>query len=80
MLRVNVWEARSAGTFNFRANETQGPNPDDRQQHGGLRLRVVPSRNRPAQRRPDPELEERRGEQLLLGGLRAGRLADQLRG
>ena len=27
MLRVNVWEARSAGTFNFRANETQGPNP-----------------------------------------------------
>ena len=28
MLRVNVWEARSAGTFNFRANETQGPNPN----------------------------------------------------
>jgi hypothetical protein len=27
MLRVNVWEARSAGTFNFRANETAGPNP-----------------------------------------------------
>jgi hypothetical protein len=27
MLRVNVWEARSAGTFNFRRNETQGPNP-----------------------------------------------------
>jgi hypothetical protein len=27
MLRVNVWEARSAGTFNFRANETQGPTP-----------------------------------------------------
>ena len=27
MLRVNVWEARSAGTFNFRTNETQGPNP-----------------------------------------------------
>jgi hypothetical protein len=27
MLRVNVWEARSAGTFNFRPNETQGPNP-----------------------------------------------------
>ena len=27
MLRVNVWEARSAGTFNFRAAETQGPNP-----------------------------------------------------
>ncbi|BCS32070.1 hypothetical protein TBR22_A12750 [Luteitalea sp. TBR-22] len=27
MFRVNVWEARSAGTFNFRANETQGPNP-----------------------------------------------------
>ncbi len=28
MLRVNVWEARSAGTFNFRAAETQGPNPN----------------------------------------------------
>ena len=28
MMRVNVWEARSAGTFNFRANETQGPNPN----------------------------------------------------
>jgi hypothetical protein len=27
MLRVNVWEARSAGTFNFRTNETQGPVP-----------------------------------------------------
>jgi carboxypeptidase family protein/TonB-dependent receptor-like protein len=27
MLRVNVWEARSAGTFNFRAAETQGPSP-----------------------------------------------------
>ena len=28
MLRVNVWEARSAGTFNFRNAETQGPNPN----------------------------------------------------
>ena len=27
MLRVNVWEARSAGTFNFRTAETQGPSP-----------------------------------------------------
>jgi Carboxypeptidase regulatory-like domain/TonB dependent receptor-like, beta-barrel len=27
MLRVNVWEARSAGTFNFSALFTQGPNP-----------------------------------------------------
>ncbi|MGH9660015.1 MAG: TonB-dependent receptor domain-containing protein, partial [Bryobacteraceae bacterium] len=27
MLRVNVWEARSAGTFNFNAGFTQGPNP-----------------------------------------------------
>jgi hypothetical protein len=27
MLRVNVWEARSAGTFNFRTAETQGPVP-----------------------------------------------------
>lgn len=28
MIRVNVWEARSAGTFNFAAGFTQGPNPN----------------------------------------------------
>ena len=28
MLRVNVWEARSAGTFNFNAGFTQGPDPN----------------------------------------------------
>lgn len=28
MIRVNVWEARSAGTFNFNAGFTQGPNPN----------------------------------------------------
>jgi hypothetical protein len=27
MLRINVWEARAAGTFNFTAAMTQGPNP-----------------------------------------------------
>jgi hypothetical protein len=27
MIRVNVWEARAAGTFNFSAAMTQGPNP-----------------------------------------------------
>jgi Carboxypeptidase regulatory-like domain len=27
MLRINVWEARAAGTFNFNAGFTQGPNP-----------------------------------------------------
>jgi hypothetical protein len=27
MLRINVWEARAAGTFNFGAAFTQGPNP-----------------------------------------------------
>jgi hypothetical protein len=26
-IRVNVWEARNAGTFNFNAGFTQGPNP-----------------------------------------------------
>ena len=78
MLRVNVWEARSAGTFNFRTNETQGPSPDHRQQHRRLRLRVVPARHGAAERRADPELEERRGQQLLLGRLRPGRLAAQL--
>jgi hypothetical protein len=36
MLRVNVWEARSAGTFNFRANETQGPNPTTASATAGL--------------------------------------------
>jgi hypothetical protein len=28
MIRVNVWEARAAGTFNFSAGFTQGPNPN----------------------------------------------------
>ena len=27
LIRVNVWEARAAGTFNFSAGMTQGPNP-----------------------------------------------------
>jgi hypothetical protein len=27
-LRINVWEARAAGTFNFSAGFTQGPNPN----------------------------------------------------
>lgn len=27
MLRINVWEARAAGTFQFTAGMTQGPNP-----------------------------------------------------
>jgi carboxypeptidase family protein/TonB-dependent receptor-like protein len=27
LIRVNVWEARSAGTFNFSAGMTQGPDP-----------------------------------------------------
>ena len=36
MLRVNVWEARSAGTFNFRAAETQGPNPTAASSTAGL--------------------------------------------
>jgi hypothetical protein len=28
MIRVNVWEARAAGTFNFSPGFTQGPNPN----------------------------------------------------
>src|SRR5207249_9863133 len=36
MLRVNVWEARSAGTFNFRTAETQGPNPTTASSTAGL--------------------------------------------
>ena len=46
MLRVNVWEARSAGTFNFRAERDAGAESQHRQQHGGLRVRVVPARHR----------------------------------
>ncbi len=38
MLRVNVWEARAAGTFNFRANETQGPNPTTASSTAGFGL------------------------------------------
>ena len=45
-----------------------GAESQHRQQHGGLRVRVVPARHRAAERRADPELEERRGQQLLLGG------------
>lgn len=33
MLRVNVWEARSAGTFNFSGLFTQGPNPSEHDRH-----------------------------------------------
>ncbi len=44
-----------------------GAESQHRQQHGGLWLRVVAPRLRPAERRADSELEERRGQQLLLG-------------
>ena len=36
MIRVNVWEARNAGTFNFGAGFTQGPNPNAASSAAGL--------------------------------------------
>jgi hypothetical protein len=36
MIRVNVWEARNAGTFNFGAGFTQGPNPNAASNAAGL--------------------------------------------
>ena len=35
MIRANVWEARSAGTFNFSAGFTQGPNPNQASSSAG---------------------------------------------
>ncbi|MFN0088284.1 MAG: TonB-dependent receptor domain-containing protein [Blastocatellia bacterium] len=36
LLRVNVWEARNAGQFNFSASMTQGPNPNTASSSAGL--------------------------------------------
>ncbi|MEP7273279.1 MAG: TonB-dependent receptor, partial [Acidobacteriota bacterium] len=36
LIRVNVWEARNAGTFNFAAGFTQGPNPNTASSSAGL--------------------------------------------
>ncbi len=36
MIRVNVWEARNAGTFGFNAGMTQGPNPNTASSSAGL--------------------------------------------
>jgi hypothetical protein len=36
LIRVNVWEARSAGTFGFNAGFTQGPNPNTASNSAGL--------------------------------------------
>jgi carboxypeptidase family protein/TonB-dependent receptor-like protein len=38
LIRVNVWEARNAGTFNFNAAFTQGPNPTTASNSAGLGL------------------------------------------
>lgn len=37
-LRINVWEARAAGTFNFNAGFTQGPNPNSASATAGYGL------------------------------------------
>lgn len=36
LIRVNVWEARNAGTFGFTAGMTQGPNPNAASSSAGL--------------------------------------------
>lgn len=36
LIRVNVWEARNAGTFGFNAGMTQGPNPNTASSSAGL--------------------------------------------
>jgi hypothetical protein len=36
MLRINVWEARAAGTFQFTAGMTQGPNPNQASSTAGF--------------------------------------------
>ncbi|MFN0108563.1 MAG: TonB-dependent receptor domain-containing protein [Blastocatellia bacterium] len=36
LIRVNVWEARNAGTFGFSAGMTQGPNPNTASSSAGL--------------------------------------------
>ncbi len=36
LIRVNVWEARNAGQFNFTAGFTQGPNPSTASSSAGL--------------------------------------------
>jgi hypothetical protein len=36
LIRVNVWEARNAGQFNFSAGMTQGPNPNTASSSAGL--------------------------------------------
>ncbi len=78
MLRVNVWEARSAGTFNFRANETQGPNPNTASSTAGYGFAsFLLGFGQPN----DVLIQNWKNvavEQLLLGLLRAGRLAGQL--
>ncbi|MDX2178464.1 MAG: TonB-dependent receptor [Bryobacteraceae bacterium] len=38
LLRINVWEARAAGTFNFNAGFTQGPNPNQASATAGYGL------------------------------------------
>lgn len=38
LIRVNVWEARNAGTFGFNAGMTQGPNPNTASSSAGLGL------------------------------------------
>ena len=65
MLRVNVWEARAAGTFNFSAGMTQGPNPNTASSTAGHCDRVPAARHGHHQQRADPELEERRLAELL---------------
>ena len=74
MLRINVWEARAAGTFNFTAGMTQGPESGGQQLERGLWVCIFPAGNGQF-RQLLPELEERGIAELLPRLLHSGRLA-----
>ena len=76
MLRINVWEARAAGSFSFSRLFTQGPNPLATTAlggHGFASFLLGTGNSGPAL----PELEERRLAELLSRLVCAGRLAPQ---
>ena len=76
MIRVNVWEARSAGTFYFSAARRRGPIPTAASAPRALRSH--PSCSAPAaQRLLIQSWKNVASQQLLLGRLFPGRLARQ---
>ena len=72
MLRVNVWEARAAGTFGFSAGMTQGPNPSSASSTAGHSIASLLLGSGTTNNVLIQKLEERRLSELLSGGLRTG--------